>query len=362
MGTIGGNLLQATRCWYWRLEVPVLAPRRRALPREVGRAPRARHLRQRALRFGAPVRPCRRARRARRPAADDASASWRSRSSTASRPTTTAPPLPSARRADPRARRSRTGGEHLPEGHGPQGVLVPARRRRRRPHRRRDATGAVRRRADPVAARLRRTSSRPRRRCPAPPTRSSSRARSSAGRWRRWAREALAPARLAVARARGLRRRGRRRRERLDGHRPPSPTDVREPARLVQPGRLRRSRRQEGGDEKPTELPAGKQPELVVETNCGTFTIELDPEAAPKTVASVAGLAEAGFYDETTFHRIVPGFVIQGGDPTATGTRRPRLLDRRHARGDDDVHEGRRGDGEDADGGAGHRRAASSSS
>ena len=81
--------------------------------------------------------------------------------------------------------------------------------------------------------------------------------------------------------------------------------------------------RQEGGGKKETKLPAGKKPELVVETNCGNFTIKLDPAASPKTVASVAGLAEAGFYDDTTFHRIVPGFVIQGGDPTATGTGGP---------------------------------------
>ena len=81
--------------------------------------------------------------------------------------------------------------------------------------------------------------------------------------------------------------------------------------------------RQEDGGTKETALPAGKKPELVVETNCGTFTIELDEKASPKTVVSVAGLAEAGFYDGTTFHRIIPGFVIQGGDPTATGTGGP---------------------------------------
>ena len=81
--------------------------------------------------------------------------------------------------------------------------------------------------------------------------------------------------------------------------------------------------RQEVGGTKETELPAGKKPELVVETNCGNFTIALDEKASPKTVASVAGLAEAGFYDDTTFHRIIPGFVIQGGDPTATGTGGP---------------------------------------
>jgi peptidyl-prolyl cis-trans isomerase B (cyclophilin B) len=81
--------------------------------------------------------------------------------------------------------------------------------------------------------------------------------------------------------------------------------------------------KEEGGATKETELPAGKKPELVVETNCGNFTIALDQKASPKTVASVAGLAESGFYDDTTFHRIVPGFVIQGGDPTATGTGGP---------------------------------------
>jgi peptidyl-prolyl cis-trans isomerase B (cyclophilin B) len=81
--------------------------------------------------------------------------------------------------------------------------------------------------------------------------------------------------------------------------------------------------KEEGGATKETELPSGKKPELVVETNCGNFTIELDPKASPKTVASVAGLAEQGFYDDTTFHRIVPGFVIQGGDPTGVGTGGP---------------------------------------
>jgi peptidyl-prolyl cis-trans isomerase B (cyclophilin B) len=81
--------------------------------------------------------------------------------------------------------------------------------------------------------------------------------------------------------------------------------------------------KQEGGATKESKLPPDKKPELIVETNCGDFTIKLDSKASPKTVASVAGLAEAGFYDDTTFHRIVPGFVIQGGDPTATGTGGP---------------------------------------
>ena len=58
---------------------------------------------------------------------------------------------------------------------------------------------------------------------------------------------------------------------------------------------------------------------LAFATSCGTFVVTLDLESAPKTAASLVALAEDGFYDDTTFHRIVPGFVIQGGDPTQTG-------------------------------------------
>jgi peptidyl-prolyl cis-trans isomerase B (cyclophilin B) len=63
--------------------------------------------------------------------------------------------------------------------------------------------------------------------------------------------------------------------------------------------------------------------DVVVATNCGDFTIRLDPKASPKTAASFAALVEAKFFDGTVFHRIVPNFVIQGGDPTATGTGGP---------------------------------------
>lgn len=61
----------------------------------------------------------------------------------------------------------------------------------------------------------------------------------------------------------------------------------------------------------------------VVKTNCGEFSITLDPGRSPKAVASFATLANGGYFDATVFHRIVPGFVIQGGDPTATGTGGP---------------------------------------
>ncbi len=54
-------------------------------------------------------------------------------------------------------------------------------------------------------------------------------------------------------------------------------------------------------------------------TSCGDIVVELDPAAAPETVNSFVFLAEADYFDGTVSHRIVPGFVIQAGDPTATG-------------------------------------------
>ena len=55
----------------------------------------------------------------------------------------------------------------------------------------------------------------------------------------------------------------------------------------------------------------------------GTIKIELYPEYAPNTVANFVSLIESGFYDGLTFHRLVPGFVLQGGDPDGDGTGGP---------------------------------------
>ena len=56
-----------------------------------------------------------------------------------------------------------------------------------------------------------------------------------------------------------------------------------------------------------------------MQTSHGTFEITLDAERAPITASSFASLVTQGFYDGLTFHRIVPGFVIQGGCPDGTG-------------------------------------------
>jgi cyclophilin family peptidyl-prolyl cis-trans isomerase len=60
-----------------------------------------------------------------------------------------------------------------------------------------------------------------------------------------------------------------------------------------------------------------------LETSLGAIEVELLPAEAPVSVNNFVCLARAGYYDGTVFHRVVPGFVIQGGDPTATGTSGP---------------------------------------
>jgi cyclophilin family peptidyl-prolyl cis-trans isomerase len=63
--------------------------------------------------------------------------------------------------------------------------------------------------------------------------------------------------------------------------------------------------------------------DAVVKTSEGTFAIRLDAKDSPHTVASFEKLARKGFFDGTIFHRIVPGFVIQGGDPSGSGSGGP---------------------------------------
>lgn len=71
----------------------------------------------------------------------------------------------------------------------------------------------------------------------------------------------------------------------------------------------------------------------------GEIRIEFHPEDAPKTVENFSTLARKGFYDGLTFHRVVPGFVVQGGDPKGNGTGGPgytvkaEFNKRKHVRG-----------------------------
>jgi peptidyl-prolyl cis-trans isomerase B (cyclophilin B) len=77
----------------------------------------------------------------------------------------------------------------------------------------------------------------------------------------------------------------------------------------------------------PAEPPAGKagvvHPIATIVTDKGTIKIKLYPEDAPITVANFIKLANKKFYDGLTFHRVVPGFVIQGGDPKGDGSGGP---------------------------------------
>ena len=73
----------------------------------------------------------------------------------------------------------------------------------------------------------------------------------------------------------------------------------------------------------PLTIDAARKYTATVHTTRGDFTVELLPGVAPEHVNSFVFLARDEFYNGTVFHRIVPGFVAQGGDPTGTGTGGP---------------------------------------
>jgi peptidyl-prolyl cis-trans isomerase B (cyclophilin B) len=64
----------------------------------------------------------------------------------------------------------------------------------------------------------------------------------------------------------------------------------------------------------------GGNPVVTIETDKGNIVFEMFPDVAPKTVARITELINQGFYNGLTFHRVEPGFVIQGGDPNGNGT------------------------------------------
>jgi cyclophilin family peptidyl-prolyl cis-trans isomerase len=73
----------------------------------------------------------------------------------------------------------------------------------------------------------------------------------------------------------------------------------------------------------PAPLAAGESRTVTIETAKGAITLALHADLSPIAVGNFVALAECGYYDGVVFHRLVPGFVIQGGDPTGTGTGGP---------------------------------------
>ena len=76
-------------------------------------------------------------------------------------------------------------------------------------------------------------------------------------------------------------------------------------------------------EEPPMIIDTDKRYVATMVTSHGTMVIALDPLAAPKTVNSFVFLARYHYYDGIVFHRIIPGFVLQGGDPTGSGSGGP---------------------------------------
>jgi cyclophilin family peptidyl-prolyl cis-trans isomerase len=76
-------------------------------------------------------------------------------------------------------------------------------------------------------------------------------------------------------------------------------------------------------EEPPMIIDTDKRYTATMVTSHGTMVIELDPLAAPKTVNSFVFLARYHYYDGIVFHRVIPGFVLQGGDPTGSGSGGP---------------------------------------
>ena len=74
-------------------------------------------------------------------------------------------------------------------------------------------------------------------------------------------------------------------------------------------------------------------------TDRGTMTIEFFEQDAPKTVANFLKLAEAGFYNDVKFHRVIPNFMVQGGDPTGTGSGGPGYTIPDELTGDNQYHD-----------------------
>ena len=100
------------------------------------------------------------------------------------------------------------------------------------------------------------------------------------------------------------------------------------------------SMNEKGAWSEPTEITvdAGKRYTAVIKTSKGEIECELFAMDAPLSVTNFKTLADGGYYDGLTFHRVEPGFVVQGGDPTGTGSGGPGYtipaeIKRQHSKG-----------------------------
>ncbi|MEJ7748581.1 MAG: peptidylprolyl isomerase [Candidatus Limnocylindrales bacterium] len=73
----------------------------------------------------------------------------------------------------------------------------------------------------------------------------------------------------------------------------------------------------------PAPLPAGEHRTVTITTDLGGMTLDIAADLSPIAAGNFVALATCGYYDDVVFHRVVPGFVIQGGDPEGTGTGGP---------------------------------------
>ena len=87
------------------------------------------------------------------------------------------------------------------------------------------------------------------------------------------------------------------------------------------------------------EIDPARNYRATIETNKGNIVLELYPTYAPKTVNNFVFLARQGFYDGVKFHRVISNFVVQGGDPTGTGTGGPGYKFEDEVRGNPMLHE-----------------------
>ena len=99
---------------------------------------------------------------------------------------------------------------------------------------------------------------------------------------------------------------------------------------LFKPGAAKKPTPVASSSSCPTKAPAmaidpAKKYTATMETSMGTIVIDLDAKRAPQTVNSVVALVRCHFYDGLIFHRVVKGFVIQGGDPKGTGDGAPAI-------------------------------------